>query len=167
GWRYFSNVWNVIDFTLYALLLSGFIMEIAGASQAVINSIDSSAAVLLWFNVLFFLRAFESTGPMVRMILLITWQLRYFLLLLMVVITGFATAFHGLVLGNGGGFNDADSDLIVYKTFPSSMRTTYGMMLGGPALAAPRFSLTIFWAIFMLIVAIVLLNLLIAIVSEG
>jgi hypothetical protein len=86
-----------------------------------------------WFNILYYLRAFESTGPLVSMILRICQDSQYLMYVLMLVIIGFSLAFYviseptpGLpfsdisnaflnsyqfLLGGNNGYADVDDDV--------------------------------------------------------
>ena len=60
-------------------------------------AVSSVAAFFAWIKVLYFLRAFPTTGGLVRMVVQIGYDMRYLLVLLLVVMLGAATAFFVLM----------------------------------------------------------------------
>ena len=89
--------------------------------------------------------------------------MRYFLAILFVILAGFATAFTWLVPSSEEG----------YASLPDVFYTLYNVMIGGGAddvyfagSRSPEVSIALYFS-FMLIVAIVLLNLLIAIMGDS
>ena len=89
--------------------------------------------------------------------------MRYFLGILLVILAGFATAFTWLVPSSEEG----------YASLPDVFYTLYNVMIGGGAddvyfagSRSPEVSIALYFS-FMLIVAIVLLNLLIAIMGDS
>jgi hypothetical protein len=57
------------------------------------QSILAVVSVCQWFKILYFFRAFESTGPLVSMIFGILFDVRYFFLILGIILFGFSQAF--------------------------------------------------------------------------
>jgi hypothetical protein len=55
------------------------------------QSILAVVSVCQWFKILYFFRAFESTGPLVSMIFGILFDVRYFFLILGIILFGFST----------------------------------------------------------------------------
>jgi hypothetical protein len=89
--------------------------------------------------------------------------MKYFLAILLVILAGFATAFTWLVPSSEEG----------YASLPDVFYTLYNVMIGGGAddvyfagSRSPKVSIALYFS-FMLIVAIVLLNLLIAIMGDS
>jgi Ion transport protein len=167
--KWLLDFWNVLDITAYTLTLIAVLKQATAADtthpalNTTANIINATAAVLLWFKLLHFMRPYQSTGPLVMMIFEIIADIRTFLLILAIVVMGFANAFY-VILSKGPTSS--------YGTPFLAVRSSFSYMLGGYDLEELDDSrtpvvLSIFWAVFMVIVAIVLLNVLIAIISSS
>jgi hypothetical protein len=72
------------------------------------------ALFLKWLGLLYFLQAFSSTGPLVRMVFQIIVDMRYFMLILLVAVLASASSFYALLhharpLHSGGDHDDDDN----------------------------------------------------------
>jgi hypothetical protein len=91
---------TAVDVGAYSLLYAGVILQatVGNAALPEQNSaahiINSMAAVLLWFNLLYYLRPYQSTGPLVMMIFEIIADMRTFLVILAIVVVGFGNGEH-------------------------------------------------------------------------
>jgi hypothetical protein len=169
------NFWYLLDWAvnicgMYAVTLQ--IMEIPAEIAALAPHpsgvlMSSVFQVLAWGKILYFLLAFEETGPQVKMIIQIVVDIRWFLLILGVIIVGFGGAFH-IELGHA----NPDFNLVAVWF------TMFDMMLNGLG-DPPEGDSSIFdkakhqdWAwtlsfAYTLVVTIILLNLLIALMGES
>lgn len=92
--RYFTNQWNLVDMVTYMGLIVAIILrrvEPYGRASYITSAIVS---FLLWLKLLYYFRGFQSTGVLVRTVMQITADIRFFLVILLVFI---------LVSYNGGG----------------------------------------------------------------
>lgn len=161
--KYFYDFWNQIDFLHIAGNTIGCILRLiyqdeTDASRAVL----AIASIAMWFNVLYYLRAFELTGPLVSMILKIAVDIIPFLIVLLLVILGFSQAFWLL----------SDVEGLSFSTIDGSLITSFTFMLGGydnkVFEGTSLYSFSVFLScIYMLIVSILLLNLLIALMGDS
>lgn len=124
----------------------------------------------MWFNILFYLRAFESTGPLVSMILRIAEDMTSLMFVVFLVLLGFSQAFWLLASENRD--LDGDPSTNPFSTIPNSLLNSFTFMLGGydpfAFSNAPLESFALFLScIYMLIVSILLLNLLIALMGDS
>eukprot|EP00953_Heterococcus_sp_UTEX-ZZ885_P001374 1258-Heterococcus_DN1.PRE.1 len=100
------DFWNVLDVTAYTLTLIAVLKQATATDtthpelNTTANIINATAAVLLWFKLLHFMRPYQSTGPLVMMIFEIIADIRTFLLILAIVVVGFANAFY-VILSKG------------------------------------------------------------------
>jgi hypothetical protein len=118
-------------------------------------------------QILYFLLAFEETGPQVKMIIQIIVDIRWFLLILCVIIVGFGGAFH-IELGH----SHRDFELgAVWFTMFDMMLNGLGEPAEGESSIFDRAKHTEWaWTLFVaytLVVTIILLNLLIALMGES
>lgn len=79
-------------------------------------------SIALWTNVLHYLRAFESTGPLVSMVLQISNDIKYLIFLLCIFIVGFAQAFWVVASGEAGS---AGTEGAFDRSFDNSMVTSH------------------------------------------
>lgn len=88
-WKHFSGFWNMLDAVQIALsaavVLTVCIGEGAKPTLAV-------AVYLKWLGLLYHLQAFSVTGALVRMILQIIVDIRWFVLVLLIVVSSYTTA---------------------------------------------------------------------------
>jgi transient receptor potential cation channel subfamily C member 2 len=162
-----------MDATAYILIYAGVIVQACSnpehpANSKAANILNAIAAVLLWCKLLHYMRLYKATGVLVSMIFKILMKLRSFMSVLAIVIVGFATAFYS-VLTTDKASSSIDSTL-KYNTVDAALRTSFSYMLGSYELAVldagpSDVMLSILWAVFSIIVSVLLLNLLIAIIS--
>jgi Ion transport protein len=163
------DAWNIMDITAYGLIYASVIVQACSnpeqpAHSKAANVINAIAAVLLWCKLLHYMRPYKATGVLVSMIFKILMKIRAFMVVLAVVVTGFATAFYSIL-----SVKDSD-DPLNYSYPHMAVRTSFAYMLGNYELAVldvgpSQVMLSILWIVFSVIVSILLLNLLIAIIS--
>ena len=117
----------------------------------------------MWVKLFYFLRIFFSTAHLIRMIIEIISDMKYFLLILMLAILAFTNAFH--ILGR-----NSEGESFAGSNFGLAFVFSYRMGLGD--FDTDGFStndeilLWILWFLNTLIILIVLLNLVIAIMGD-
>jgi len=118
----------------------------------------------MWFKFLYFLRIYKNLGYLINMIQMVIIDIRWFFLVLFVALVAFASAFLCIALAN----DDPDGQFV--KSLPEAIIYTYRLILG--EFATDKFgdvSVELVWMIFLfctMLSMIVMLNLLIAIISE-
>ena len=122
------------------------------------------ASLLMWGKLMYFLRIFPKTGYLIRMLTEVIYGMRIFLLILLVVYFGFGEAFLRLseMSGEEAGF---------IKNYPQAIIYAYRMSLGdiGSDMYNNSIQPVTAWILMVLctlLTSIVMLNLLIAIISE-
>lgn len=88
--EYFVSFWNLIDLTSLTLNFIIIIIDLAGASEQLVTTLSGIAVLFLWLKMFYFGRIFLSTAAMIRMIIEITVDMKYFLLVLIISICAFA-----------------------------------------------------------------------------
>ena len=124
----------------------------------------SIALPLVYLNSLYYLQGFEAQGQLVSMIIGITRGVTTFILILVVVITGFAASFFVL-------FQKGSQTPLEYRTPALSLLSGFTLMLGDFEVDSYNDTLDfevaiILFVVFMLLVNVILLNLLIAIMGD-
>uniref|UniRef100_A0A7R9YA12 Ion transport domain-containing protein n=1 Tax=Pinguiococcus pyrenoidosus TaxID=172671 RepID=A0A7R9YA12_9STRA len=177
--RHLEDPWNIID------LLSQVSMLISLMYQAIILIIDhravashfdhvaiaSAATVpLLALNSLYFLQGHPRGGTLVRMIVKITQGTTLFSVILLVIMLGFATSLT-LLFSHVDVRAELNTDYDQYTDFGRAMLTVFGFMLSQFDFATMEAALSpelayLLTVLYLYLVAVVLLNLLIAIMSD-
>jgi hypothetical protein len=136
------------------------------------------ALFLKWLGLLYFLQAFSSTGPLVRMVFQIIMDMRYFMLILLVAVLASASSFYALLHharplhsdddddGNGGSrnpFQGAGKTLFFMFNMLLLGDFDTNLFLLGEYVAL----LQVLFVSSMMLTLIILLNLLIALMSDS
>lgn len=117
GLAYFSSIWNLIDVIPPAVILMIYILQLNGrltdfgdanpSNREIFSILMSIATLCLWMKSLYFFRIQESTGFLVRAILSVISEMKFFLLILLVTMLAFGDAFKVM-----SATNDEDHDFI-------------------------------------------------------
>jgi hypothetical protein len=166
GFDYLLQVWNYLDLIPPLLITAIVILNFLEMDNfPEIRTMHAVAALLNWFKLLYFLRIFSSTGYLVRMIINVIVDMRIFLVVFTIILLGFADAFATLSLGS--------EESAQYVTgFIDSLVYTYRIALGDYATdtyddTVQPLTVWIFFLLCTIVNVIVILNLLIAIISDS
>lgn len=179
GVEYFKRIWNALDIVpcttqimLFILQLTGFFENVNGKGQNFMRHFFavsmSLSSLFLWLKFLYFLRIFDSTGFLVRAIITVIAEMRFFLLILMVAFLAFGDSYkvmdhanveHNQFLKNAGYDGLTGSVYYTYLIAMGEFDDDFGTVGSG-------FSTFLFIAntVFTTIIS---LNLFIAIISES
>eukprot|EP01023_Acetabularia_acetabulum_P061315 TRINITY_DN7402_c1_g1_i1.p1 TRINITY_DN7402_c1_g1~~TRINITY_DN7402_c1_g1_i1.p1 ORF type:complete len:911 (-),score=72.47 TRINITY_DN7402_c1_g1_i1:80-2641(-) len=184
---YFNSAWNYLDVIILVLFGFVFALYLAGwedlcwGKQRAITSLIVLHQLALSFKLLGYLRGFKTLGPTVQMIFEVFRDAKYFLLLLGIIITSFAIMFV-VIFGREIQYNrliNPDDEINGNQVFSVAYENMFHSLLGSLSMATANIELSeivksefIFIAgplfgIFILLVHIVLLNLLVAILSNA
>lgn len=163
--EYIKSFWNMLDLSSVILNSTVVILEFAEADYEDINRVSSISVLILYFKLFYFLRIFSATAYLVRMIIEIVLDMKFFVSVLMIATIAFANSFYILgrnssaADGNLAGSNVAEAFIFSYKMGLGDFNTDgFGTV-----------DEEILWIIFLLntlIILIVLLNLVIAIMGD-
>jgi len=163
--NYLSSPWNWCDLCLIPLIFAGCIVDIYQISlqyselneEVVIYSITF---LLFWFRVLSFSRAFEGTGFMIRLVIQVILDMKYFLFMIILFTLAFSSA--GFML-------QTSFDVSPWNNFT----LFYRLMLGDYTQYDADFTgiqnyvlIWILMILFTLLLSVIMLNLLISIIGE-
>jgi hypothetical protein len=173
GLGYFTEVWNYLDILPPVMIYIFLFMDLEGyfedkdadgnlthmTTKAVMQAVMS---LLIWLKYLYFLRIFESTGYLIRIIIQVCIDMRFFIFLLFLTLIAFGEAIQS-ISDTTGEEN--------YTGYMGGIGYVYRMVLGDFSvddfnLRAPLFM----WILFILctvLVMIIMMNLLIAIISDS
>ncbi|EGD81237.1 Nudt9 protein [Salpingoeca rosetta] len=171
--RYFSNIWNWLDMARAALTLSFCILHLQGDTQA--RTLLAYAVIVQWLRLLYFLLPFDSTGPLIIMILEILKDTYVFLIVLVTVVLGASNSLFVLLHHSSSGvastssFASADG----FSDVALALFTSANMLLFGDYDqtlfddSSDGISARVIFVAVMFVTLVILLNLLIAILSDS
>ena len=192
GFSYFADVWNYFDLIPPILLLIflplvffGTFDEVNGVkkNQTLEASIQATCSLLLWLKLLYFLRIYESTGYLIRIIISVCVDMRYFLFILFLTIMAFGDALRAISTSNLPQHQFIvywwQSFAYVYRMILGDFSVDPTVLQGGPVIQesysdpntglgviVPYFTMGLFYMCTVLNL-IIMLNLLIAIISKS
>ena len=119
---HFNDFWNFVD-TFQILLTSASIFTFLMRHNSV-HAVIAIAVYLKWFGLLYFMQAFQATAALVRMIIRITTDIGWFVLVLLIVLLASGNAIYVLLHEEGGeGYTDV----------PNTIFTMFNLLLLGDA----------------------------------
>jgi len=135
--------------------------------QELERAIQSVTTFFMWLKLLYFMRIFKNTGYLIRMIVVVITDMGSFLLVLLIGLVAFGDSFLSIAHGN------ADIGAVVFTTgFVDSIIYVYNIILGGFDTSEYEGSINYILVMILFLLCtifnmIVMLNLLIAIISES
>eukprot|EP00055_Hartaetosiga_balthica_P010180 m.42663 g.42663 ORF g.42663 m.42663 type:complete len:1323 (-) comp7069_c0_seq2:2542-6510(-) len=160
---YLTSIWNWLDVIRIGLTVATLV-TFGLRDHDTTRVLCSLGAYIYWFGTLFYLQAYASTGPLVRMILEIIYDMKYFLLVLSIGVLAFANVFYLLTPDTTmDGYDDVADVLLT--SFVALILVDAGVV----QFDAGAFTvlLKLIFVVTMVLVPIVLLNLLIALMSDS
>ena len=172
GLEYLASPWNYADFVppVFIIVIVTMHLKIRDVYTENIDwgglaTIHSLASLLMWVKLLYFLRIFKQTGYLIRMLSEVISDMKVFLLILCIVMIAFGEAFLRL-----SEMSQPDNQFIL--NYPLAFIYSYRLAVGDTVTDAYNGTIqpVIVWIYFclcLLITNVVLLNLLIAIISQS
>lgn len=167
---YTDDIWNGVDACVIVFSLIGTITRMVNRSDNDFSVIILSiASIFVWFKLLYYMRAYHSSGPLIAMVISIAYDIRYYILILFIVLCGFSQAFFLL---SYLPITDNTAPPMFFSTVQQSFLYTYVFMLGSvnlPVQFASEMTTqfgTVLFIIFTIFMGILMFNLLIALMSD-
>ncbi len=159
--EHFSSVWNKLDTISYVLLILGlFFYAIAWFQQS--QAALSLAAIPLAISLLQYISVNRAVGELVILIVAMLEDVTVFLVIYFLVIIGFSITFLGMLYGNDGFTSGQSTFLLLFNAalgnYDTSVFNSNGQIYDTVAIVT--------LVVFVTLTAIVLLNLLIARMSN-
>ena len=89
-----GSFWKVSELFVFICLPIGLISRLVYGEETDVSAIALSiCSIMVWFKILYYMRPFQSSGPLVSMILQIAFDIRFFILIVFFVLAGFAQSF--------------------------------------------------------------------------
>ena len=95
GLGYLTSFWNYTDLIPPCLIIAVVGVHLKSGDDAphILSSVHSVACLLMWAKFLYFLRLFRQTGYFIRMLTDVIYDMKIFLMILLIVYIAFAEAF--------------------------------------------------------------------------
>lgn len=162
-WPYLKTAWNYIESGPLILIVINCHRANRKDFDEYFYRMQAIAALLSWMKFLYYLRSFERTGYLVKMVEEVCWDMKEFMFLLVIAMVGFADAFFSISISISE-YGDYEEPFVTSVT--QALQYSYLLALG-------EFGLDSLdnWGWLMFILAslfnlVVMLNLLIAIISS-
>ena len=163
--NYFASFWNLLDLASLFLNVAVVILDLVNKNTLDVNSVAGVAVLIMWAKLFYFLRIFNSTAHLIRMIIEIWLDIRYFVVVLMLAILAFANSFYIL------SWNSRDlSEPFSGSTLPLSF--IYSWKMGTGDFDTTQFAtkdetlIWILWFLNTLIINIIFFNLVVALMGD-
>ncbi|KAG2433469.1 hypothetical protein HYH02_012588 [Chlamydomonas schloesseri] len=175
---WFRQPWNLFDAVQQVLMFTSLSLHLScTASVEVLQGLDQVLVLVLFWRLLYFATGKRGMGSFVRMVMLVSYDLRLFFIFLAVVYVGFGVAIMVVApdwIPNCDQGGDCNMDVgrgqmvflrlysMIYGDFDATLLLRPGVASSGLAKLTSLVA-----ALYMLFVSIILLNLLIAIVGDA
>jgi hypothetical protein len=156
--EYVSSGWNLLHLVTNSLLVVVIVLEILNGHATKSRSLAAMLTPFMWINCFNYLRGFRGTGALVRMIMTIIHDIRFFILIMVIMTIAFTQAFF-ILEDNDIAPTDAPWE-IVWQVYNTAWLGAQWTWYSGPMLQR---MLYLFMTFFQLVV---LMNLLIAIMGD-
>jgi uncharacterized membrane protein len=192
GLDYFRSFWNYLDLVPPILILVFIPLALNGTfdkvdevkqNQTLESSLQATISLLMWLKLLYFLRIFEKTGYLIKIIVAVCVDMGPFLVILLLTIMAFGDSMRAISTSNLPQHEFIhswwQSFTYVYRMILGNFNTEPTILEGGPlkqdgysepnsgfGLIAPFYTWFIFYMCTVLNM-IIMLNLLVAIISES
>lgn len=91
--EYFRSGFNVADFVVYTLCLIVVLLSVFQVNNDVARPIATICIIFLWMKMLTFLRVFDTTSRLIRMIFEIVGDMGNFMIVLVIGLFAFTCGF--------------------------------------------------------------------------
>jgi len=170
GVSWFLDLWNLCDATTIAFVIWCIVKMATKDIDDSFPALTVAATAMVWFNALAFLRStFLRFSIFVSGLMTIIQDLMPFLIVSFVLLVGFGEMYNIDSLASGVCRNPINDGGISFCTFGDSLFSTYALFVGGIEMAdlASTTIMKVISIAFGFFVAVILLNVVIAIVSNS
>lgn len=164
GLHVIRDAWNGLDCVIISTGLTGMLLRMFYQTDtAAGRCILAVCSVAMWCKVLYYMRPFSTSGPLVAMIVTIVKEIRIILLVLFFVLCGFTQALW--LISNQDPSNSFGT---VSKSFYNSFLYMFGQIddTHFEGTVTPAFAVVLL-VFFMMVMMILMLNLLIALMGDA
>ena len=164
GINYFYSFWNLLDLSSLLLNFAVWISDLAGISDEKYVPLSAIAILIVYLKLFYFGRIFISTASMIRMVIFIFYDMKYFLFIFLLVWFGFGNWYYIL------SKNNISSEAFYENTFFTAFLYAYQQALGAFDVSTfvdeDKHLLFFIWFFNSLILFIILLNMIVAAMGD-
>lgn len=124
---YLTSPWNLADLISYSLCVLVLVQELLGLPKTLERPVACLGLIILWIKLFYFMRVYDSTSQLIRMIIEIVIDMGNFLKVLLIGIIGFTG---GLYILQQGLVEGSENYRFVGDNFVKAFIYTYRMTLG-------------------------------------
>mmetsp|Transcript_26943 Transcript_26943/g.19397 ORF Transcript_26943/g.19397 Transcript_26943/m.19397 type:complete len:303 (+) Transcript_26943:5575-6483(+) len=167
---YFTDFWNILDFSSLVLCASYIGMELTGNTGNDVNVLGSISCLLLWTKLFYWMRIFKPFSAFIRIISEIIMDIRVFSIMLLFCLAAFANCL--MILDNNRD-NPDEKNIAPYTGSFVFDAMIHAYLTGLGDFNKDNYSLSddvVVWIMFLLatfLVQLVFMNMLIAIMGES
>eukprot|EP00803_Ostreobium_quekettii_P011371 evm.model.scf_372EXC.8 EVM.evm.TU.scf_372EXC.8 scf_372EXC:81238-84262(+) len=172
--------WYFLELLTYAAMVFSLASFYSDSIDDYIAWASPATFLLLWWKMMYYGQAFQNTGPLVIIIFQVLSDISFFLMLLLANFSGFTFAFHILFAGDRReicnsaeiGTEEGTNFCDAFGGWDRTLATVFVMMLGQfdlePFFTSSHSAVAVsFLVIYLLLSAVLMLNLLIAIIGDS
>jgi len=163
-YTYFLSIWNLVDVLSIFLNLLILLFDLINVTESTLIPILACAVLLMWLKLFYFGRIFLSTASVIKMIIAISSDMKYFLLILMLTIAGFGNWF--MILARNYDTKEMFTGNNYWRSFLYSYRQALGDFNTDAFSDTDEYYLYAIWVLNTMVTLIIFLNLLIAIMGD-
>ena len=166
-----SDIWKVVEFVCCFGIFFGTILRQSQKGELDERALMATASVLMAFKLIYFFRAFETTGRLVAYMIQIVHGIGYFIVILGIIVVGFSFAFWIMVSNDPYEEKLAAANISGFFKLDSALVTTFSYMMGQyssqefTGVHVHQFE-RLFYVALVIITSIIMLNLLITIMGD-
>ena len=162
---YFMSFWNLVDLISLLLNFTVCISDLAGIEDVRFVPLSAVAVLFMYLKLFYFGRIFIMTAAMVRMVIAIIYDMRYFLMVFLLACAGFGNCF--FILAKNDTSNGIFTGDTYFKAFLYSYRQALGAFdVSAYDAVADKHLLYFIWFFNTLILFIILLNMIVAVMGD-
>lgn len=91
---YFQSFWNLLDLTVVVMTPLIVILYLIKFNIFIVRSLMAICNLTFYLRCFYFMRIFDNSAHLVRTIIEITYDIRYFIFVFILAITGFGASFY-------------------------------------------------------------------------
>ena len=163
--KYFTSFWNVLDFFSIVGIPLVLTLDLLHVDATMIRPLTAVTILIMYLRLFYYLRMFDSRLPITKIIIDITLDIQFFLFVMIIMILGCQMSFYVLSKNTVSGKEG--------ECFLQYMIYSYKLALEDFAMSDKYETMKdsfLVWSIFVfgtMFVCIILLNMMIAIMSES
>jgi hypothetical protein len=163
---YLTNVWNYNDIISFLCYLAYFILSFTGEDNLyALKTLQIAVTITTFIKLCFLIRIYTKLAFLVRMLVNVLYDLRYFLIFFLFVVAMFSILIHIIVDEVEEGYDGIG----LLSFFVLALRQSVGDYDSSTLISGSQYKIIVWilWFLIMIVGNIVFMNFIIAVVSES